>query len=74
MKNYLKCKRKGGRAMTLKCRKLLSVFLALLTVMSIFSINASAVFQGSDSTSAFYDGVFCTLLRKSNEKNPLLQR
>lgn len=38
--------------MALKCRKLLSVFLALLTMLSIFSINASAVFQGSDSTSA----------------------
>lgn len=42
--------------MTLKSkftfRKLLSVFLAVLTVMSIFSVNVYADFQGSDSTSA----------------------
>lgn len=42
--------------MTLKSkftfRKLLSVFLAMLTVMSIFSVNVYADFQGSDSTSA----------------------
>lgn len=47
---------KGGRTMTLKShfsfRKLLSVFLAVLTVMSIFSVNVYADFQGSDSTSA----------------------
>lgn len=42
--------------MTLKSkftfRKLLSVFLAVLTVMSVFSVNVYADFQGSDSTSA----------------------
>lgn len=42
--------------MTLKSkftfRKLLSVFLAVLTVMSIFSVNVYVDFQGSDSTSA----------------------